>query len=94
MRKKMTKEVTSTIVKVAKIEMVEGVPTAVALEDVILLGNVDAEKAQKLVSKKLGNGVSVVGTEVDTKVYEAPVEEFLKIATVKVAEETDQKEEA
>lgn len=86
----MTKEVTSTIVKVAKIDMVEGQPQAVELEPIILLGNVDSEKAQKLVSKSHGAGVTVLGVEADTKVYELEVTEFLKIARLKTDEESEQ----
>lgn len=87
MRRMMTKEVTSTIVKVAKIDMVEGLPTAVELEPIILLGNIDSEKAQKIVSKQHGAGVTVLAVEADTKVYELEVTEFLKIARLKVEEE-------
>lgn len=89
----MTKEVTSTTVKVAKIDMVEGQPQAVELEPIILLGNVDAEKAQKLVSKSQGAGVTVLSVEADTKVYELEVTEFLKIARLKVDGEPEQENE-
>lgn len=93
MRKMMTKEVTSTIVKVAKIDMVEGQPKAVELEPIILLGNIDLEKAQKVVAKQHGAGVTVLSVEADTKVYQAPVTEFLKIATLKVEEEVAPEQE-
>lgn len=83
MRRMMTKEVTSTIVKVAKIDMVDGVPQAVELEPITLLGNVDSERAQKIVSKQHGAGVTVLSVEADTKVYELEVTEFLKIARLK-----------
>jgi hypothetical protein len=89
MRKMMTKEVTSTIVKVAKIDMVEGQAVAVELEPITLLGNVDSEKAQKIVSKKHGAGVTVLAVEADTKIYELEVTEFLKIARLKVEEESE-----
>ncbi len=89
MRKLMTKEVTSTLVKVAKIDTVEGKPVAVELEPITLLGNVDSEKAQKLVTRKLGQGVTVLSVEADTKVYELEVEEFIKIARLRVPEETE-----
>lgn len=89
MRKMMTKEVTSTIVKVAKIDMVDGQPKAVELEPIILLGNIDSEKAQKIVAKQHGVGVTVLSVEADTKVYQAPVTEFLKIAELKVDEESE-----
>jgi len=93
MRKMMTKEVTSTIVKIAKIDMTEGLPKAVELEPITLLGNIDLEKAQKHVLKKRGAGVTVLSVEADTKVYELPVTEFLKIATLKpevVAEQSSE----
>lgn len=92
MRKMMTKEVTSTTVKLAKIDMVDGAPQAVTLEDEVLLGNVNEEKAQKVVSKKHGQGVSVIEVQPETKVYEMPVSEFIKIATLKV-EEVEQVED-
>lgn len=84
----MTKEVTSTIVKVAKIDMVEGQPQAVELPAITLLGNVDLEKAQKLVAKKHGAGVTVLSVEADTKVYELEVETFIQIARLKEDSET------
>jgi hypothetical protein len=89
MRKLMTKEVTSTIVKVAKIDMVEGQPQAVELEPITLLGNVDLEKAQKIVSKAKGPTVTVLSVEADTQVYELEVTEFLKVARLRVDEETE-----
>lgn len=79
----MTKEITSTTVKVAKIEMVNGLPTAVSLPDEILLGNVSLEKAQKAIDKKYTNKVSVMEVHPNTQVYEMPVEDFIKHATLK-----------
>jgi len=86
MRKMMTKEVTTTTVKVAKMEMVDGQPNAVALPDEVILGNVSLEKAQKFVNKKHGAGATVFQVEANTNVYEMPVEEFVKVATLKVDE--------
>lgn len=85
----MTKEVTKTTVKVAKMEMVEGNPQAVTLPDEILLGNVSLEKAQKDVNKKYGHPVTVFGVEADTTIYEMPVEEFIKYASIKLDSETE-----
>lgn len=87
MRKLMTKEVTSTIVKVAKIDIIDGQAQVVELPSIILLGNVDSEKAQKIVAKSHGAGVSVLSVEADTKVYELEVSEFMKIARLRVEEE-------
>jgi hypothetical protein len=86
MRKVMTKEVTTTKVKVAKMEMVDGQPQAKWLPDEILLGNVNLEKAQKEVNKKHGQGVTVFEVAPETKVYEMDVNQFIELATVKVPE--------
>jgi hypothetical protein len=83
MRKMMTKEVTTTKVKVAKMEMVEGMPKAVELPEETLLGNLSLEQAQKAILKKHGQGATVFQVEANTIVYEMPVEEFIELATVK-----------
>lgn len=87
MRKTMTKEVTKTTVKLAKMVVVDGTPQAEQMDDVVLVGNVDIEKAQKEISKKFpGQSVTVFGVDADTQVYEMSVEEFLKHATLKQPE--------
>lgn len=90
MRKTMTKEVTQTTVKVAKMEMVNGKPEAVELPDEVILGNVSMERAQRILNKKYGEPVTVFAVQPDTKVYELEVEEFIKVARVK----EDEKEKA
>jgi hypothetical protein len=82
----MTKEVTKTTVKLAKMEMENGLPQAVLLPDEVMIGNVSLEKAQKEVGKKYDHPVTVLGVEVETLVYEMPVEEFIQLASVKVSE--------
>lgn len=89
----MTKEVTKTTVRVARIDVTDGEPKAVELEPIILLGNVDAERAQKAVTKQVGAGAQVLSVEADTQVYELPVTEFLKIAKLKVAADSEQESE-
>jgi len=83
MRKKMTKEVTKTTIKIAKVQNVDGQLTTEQLDDIIMIGNVSAEKAQKHVHKELGTNATVFGVEVSTEVYEMDVEEFIKYATLK-----------
>lgn len=83
MRKMMTKEVTKTTVKVAKMNFVDGLPVAETLPNEILLGNVSLESAQKQLAKKYEHPVTVFGVEPDTTVYELSVEDFLAIAKVK-----------
>jgi hypothetical protein len=88
MRRKMTKEVTKTTVKVARtIQGENGLPQVEQLEDVILLGNVDAEKAQKLVAKRFDFPVTVYAVQADTEVYEMDVEKFIELAELKKPEE-------
>jgi hypothetical protein len=86
MRKMMTKEVTATKVQVAKMVLADGMPKAERLPVLTLLGNVNLEKAQKEAVKQLGAGVTVFSVEPETKVYEMPVEEFIKVASLKVDE--------
>jgi hypothetical protein len=86
MRKMMTKEVTKTIVKLGKLEMVEGSPQAVMLPDEVILGNVSVEKAQRILNKKFETPVTIFGVSADTEVYEMAVEDFIKVATIKTEE--------
>lgn len=81
--KKMSREVTKTTVTLAKIEMVDGSPKLVELEPMVLIGNVNLEKAQKEANKKYDFQVTVLTVEADTVVYEMPVAKFIEIAYVK-----------
>lgn len=92
MRKFMTKEVTKTTVKVAKMVVGEnGQPTVEPMADFVMLGNVSQEKAQKEAVKRYGQGVTVFGVEVETNKYKLAVEEFLEIATL--VQEGEEEEE-
>lgn len=83
MRKWMTKEVTKTTVKVARMEVAEGgLPKAVQLDDQVLIGNVSLEKAQKEVAKKFAHPVTVFGVEPDTVTYRMKVEDFIQAAEI------------
>lgn len=91
MRKTMTKEVTKTTVKIAKMVKGEnGLPVAEVLPDEILIGNVTLEKAQKEVAKKYDFVVTVFGVEPATEIYQMAVEEFIKHATLVTPEEAEQ----
>lgn len=87
-RKMLTKEVTFTTVKCAKLEVVEGQPVIVNLPDETLIGNISQEHAQRLLNKKHGSPVTIFGVEADTTIYEMPVEEFIKLASVKAEQLT------
>ena len=86
-RKMMTKEVTTTTVKIGKIEMVNGTPNVVMLPEEKINGNINLEKAQKLMNKKHGV-VTVFEVVPETQTYEMDVMEFIKVATLKVKKET------
>jgi hypothetical protein len=92
MRKMMTKEVTHTTIKVAKMVNEGGMPKALQLPDEKVLGNVSMEKAQSLMKKKLGTDITVFGVQANTVVYEMPVEQFIQHATIKAAEEAEEQE--
>jgi len=79
----MTKEVTTTKVKLAEMVMENGQPKAKQLPDEILLGNVSMEKAQRLMTKKYGRPVTVFAVEPNTTIYELEVEKFIEIARPK-----------
>jgi hypothetical protein len=83
MRKMMTKEVTITTVKIAKMESQNGLPKAISLPDEVMLGNVSLEQAHKHVFKKFGSSVTVFEVQPETRVYELEVEEFIKVARVR-----------
>jgi hypothetical protein len=85
--KMVTREITSTTIKVADMQIENGQPVAVALPDEILIGNVTLEKAQKELNKKYGRSVTVFGLTVNTHSYEMPVETFLENATIKTEQE-------
>jgi len=80
----MSKEVTKTVIKVATMEMVEGLPVAKPLDDVTMLGNVSLEKAQKEMNRLIGHNVTVFNVQPETVTYELAVEDFINVASVKV----------
>lgn len=91
MRKMMSKEVTKTAVKIAKMIVDgKGMPKAEPLQDEVLIGNVSLEKAQKEINKKFpGQAVTVFAVEPSTEVYQMAVEDFIKHATLKVDGESE-----
>ena len=86
----MTREVTKTTVKVAKIEVENGVPVAVELPSEVLIGNIRMERAQKVLDKKYGHSVTIIELLPETVTYEMAVEDFIAHATIKVDEPTEE----
>jgi hypothetical protein len=95
MRKLMTKEVTTTIIKSGKILIdKDGSPIVQSMPELTKLGEFSRPKAQKLINKEYGLGVSIYSIETKTQVYEMEVEEFIKIAKIRGEnEETSEEEE-
>jgi len=91
-RKTMTREVTKTTITVAKMEIKEGNPVAVALPNRTFIGNVNVEKAQRLIEKDYNYQVTVLEVNPETKVYEMSIEQFIEMANVKQAESDETKE--
>jgi hypothetical protein len=85
-RKMMYKEITKTTVRLAKLTVENGEPKMEKLPEETLVGNVKQEVAQRQLNKKYGEPIAILEIFAETTVYEAPVEEFLKIATIKVVE--------
>lgn len=79
MRKKMTKQVTQSTIKSASIEMVDGHPMAKKLPDIVVLGNVNVTKAQRIVDKEYFNA-TVIEVQAETNNYEMLVEDYIKLA--------------
>ena len=82
MRKTMTKQVTRSIIKSAQMDIKDGTPVAIELDDEIVLGNYDQAKAQKYIDSKYDKA-TVLNVEVERLVYEMEVEEFIKYASIK-----------
>lgn len=82
-RKMMQREVTTTFVKVAKIDVVNGEPKTVILPEVELVGNVSMEQVQRTLNKQYGQPVTILELIPDTKVYEMALEDFIRYAEVK-----------
>lgn len=91
-RKMMTKEVTKTTVTVARIQNENGELKTVVLPPIEVVGNVSVESAQRLLKKNYDFPVTVTGVQAETTTYEMPVEEFIKVATIKPPKESEAKE--
>jgi flagellar basal body rod protein FlgG len=94
----MTKEVTSTEIKLAKLVINEqGLPVAEVIPSLTVLGEVTPDKANKLVTKKYKTGVTIFAMETKTEVYKMEVAKFIKVAELvkgdeDLNEETDETE--
>lgn len=83
MRKDMRKLVRLTEIKSARIQMVDGEPVAEKLDDEIVFGTYDMEKAQRHM-EKLYNDNKVTVLEITHKKiqYKAMVKDFMEIAEI------------
>lgn len=84
MRRMMTREVTETTIKIAKLTMVDGEVKAVELPDEVEYGNIRLERAQRMMNKKFeDDSVTVMQVIPKTTIYEMPVQTFVDNAEVK-----------
>jgi hypothetical protein len=60
-----------------------GSPVINKLPDEVFLGSISLEKAQRILNKKYGMPVTIFEVSANTLIYEMPVEEFIKYASVK-----------
>jgi len=90
MRKYMTKEVTTTTIKIAQVtvDTETGLPKVEQLEPVIVLGTMSKDRAQKRINKDFGMGVTIFGMEENTYTYKMKVADFIKVAEL-VQDEND-----
>jgi hypothetical protein len=92
MRKIMSKEITTTTLKLGKIKVIDGSPLVEKLPDETLLGEPNERNIGKIIYKKYGAGVTIYHKEIKKLMYEMEVEEFIKHATLKEGEEKTVKE--
>lgn len=78
----INREITTTKVTAAKMSMVDGMVTTEQLEDVILIGNVSLEKANKEVKKLHGEGATAFTVEPNTHKYRIATDVFVKHAEI------------
>lgn len=88
-RKNITKEVKRTIISPVSITLENGQPLATQLDPIVVMGAVTKEKANRLARKQHPDLETVVVDKLveEVKVYEMSIEQFLQIATEKVAVE-------
>lgn len=86
-QKYVHREVTKTLIKSVKVEVVDGSPTFEPNEELLAVGNVPMEKATRLVKKAFGDG-TVTEVIPNTEKYRMPLEFFLEHAEL-VEDETE-----
>lgn len=82
MRKDIIREVTSTVVSLAKVKKVDGQVVTENLEDEIMTGSISIERAQKEMLAKHGAGTMVLNVEPKTEHYKMSVLDFMKYGTL------------
>lgn len=81
MRKFITKAVKSTTISAQEITIENGNVTCVPLENFVVLGNYDIDRAVRVAKKHYkGKNVVVTAVKVSEKLYRMETEKFLKLA--------------
>lgn len=88
-RKLMQRNVTSTKVEFSEVAVIDGKPTIIEQEPVVLTGKLTEEKALAQL-KKADKEANLVVTSVshETALYTMPVEKFIELADKQEAEQT------
>lgn len=81
-RKTMGKQITTTTVKSAVVEMVDGKVSGRSLEDEVFIGNLTMEQAKKEIDKLHPDlNAQVMEVIPETNRYTMPVEKYMELAT-------------
>jgi hypothetical protein len=92
MRKTMSKEITTTTLKLGKIKVLDGTPIVEQLPDETLIGTPNDKLIGRMMSKKHGAGITVYSKEVNKLVYEMSIDDFIKYGTLKTCEDQQSEE--
>jgi hypothetical protein len=92
MRKTMSKEITTTTLKLGKIKVLDGTPIVEQLPDETLIGTPNDKLIGRMMFKKHGAGITVYSKETNKLVYEMSIDDFIKYGKLKGIEEQQTEE--
>lgn len=86
MRNSITRTMATSQITGYRVKVVDGVPTVETLPTLTIGGKAKEKDALKALEKEYGKGVTIGKIEISEDVYEISVEDFLKYATKKGSE--------
>lgn len=81
MTKIMQREIKTNVVSAVTIDLVDGQVVTTPVEDHMFIGEIKADKAEKIISKEIGQAVKVIKVTEETHMYKMPVSTFVANAT-------------